>query len=124
MGNARQLDATLLSGSAAIVRDWGAILDRLDVQAGSLKSGDRTFTSATWALNSNLDLFHSEFDRFFGALLCSHLTCKGSTFATAFVSTGARTGPAQRFTFGVRDGHLGVVKGRVDVCDTVCHVTT
>ena len=106
------------------MRDWSAILDRLDVQASSLKSGDRTFASAARAFNSNLDLFHSEFDRLFGALLRCHLTCKGSAFTTAFVSAGARTGPAQRFTFGVRDGHLGVVKGRVDVCDTVCHVTT
>ena len=119
-----ELNASLFSGSATVVRNRGAILNGFDIQARSLQSSDRTLASATRAFDSNFDLFHAEFNGLFSTLLSCHLSSKGSALSATLVTACARTRPAQSLTLGVRNGYLGVVKGRVDVRDTVCHVTT
>ena len=52
-------DATALARSTSIVRDAGVILDRDDLEAIGLKSGDRGLTTGAGASDVHFDLSHA-----------------------------------------------------------------
>ena len=117
-------NAALFPRTAAIVGDRSAVLDGLDVQTGGLQSRDRAFASSSRSFDSNIDLLHAEFHRFFSTLLGSHLAGKGGAFATPFESAGTGTGPTKCFAFGIRDCYGCIVESRADVHDTVSHISS
>ena len=115
-------DASLLAGTASVVRNRRAVLNGLDVQPGGLQSGDRTFASASRSLDPNIDFLHAHFQGLFRHLLRGALTGKRRTLAASFEATGASTGPAECVTFGVGDRNRRVVERRMDMSDTVADV--
>ena len=119
-----RLHASLFARTASVVRNRSDVFDLLDVQAGTLESGDRTFATAAWTFDSDLDVPHAKLGRLFGSLLSGTLTGKRSAFATPFKSTGSSTGPAKGVALGIGDRHSRVVKRRVDVRDAIAHVAT
>lgn len=121
---ASRLNATLLPRTAAVVRNRSHIFNGLDVQASTLQRGDGAFATAPRTFHLDVDLFHSVLDRLFSSLLSRHLTGKRRALATAFESAGAGTGPAQRFTFHVRDRYRDIVKAGVDVRNSKRHIAT
>src|SRR5205823_560883 len=54
------LDASFLGGAAAVVRQRGDVLDRLDRQAGGLERGDRRLAAGAGALDAHFDLLEAE----------------------------------------------------------------
>ena len=98
------------------------VLDGLDVQACRLQRRDGAFSSAARPDDSDVHFLHSELDRLFGGLLRGALTGKRCALPATFKAAGSRARPAQRVTLGVRDGHRGVVEGRINVCDSNCDV--
>ncbi len=128
VGLARQvgwaLDASFFAGPATVVWDRRAVFDRFDIEAGGLESGDGAFATTSGSFNADVDIFHAELDGFFGRLLGGHLAGKRSTFAASLESTGSGACPAECFTFGVSDGHGGVIKSRVHVGDSNRHIAT
>ena len=106
------------------MRNWRAILDRLDVQPGGLKRRDRTFAATAWAFDSHVDFFDTKLDGLVSCLLGGALAGKWRAFSTALETTGSRTGPAKRFAFGVCDRDGRVVKSRLNVSHTVGHVSS
>lgn len=93
------------------------VFDRLDGQAGGCQSGDRKITPATGPLDANFDFFHTEFLRFFGALLRGHLTRERRALTTAFESAGAGGSPTKRVALHVGDRHIRVIEANFDVRD-------
>lgn len=118
------LDATLFTRPAPVVRNRRAILDGLYVQTRCLERGDGTFTTTSGSFDANVDFFDAELEGFVGRLLCRTLTCKRSALAASLEATGSRTGPTQGFALGVGDGHRRVVKGCLDVCNPVRDIAT
>lgn len=119
-----QLDASLFARSAAVVWNWSAIFNRLNIQAGGLKCSNRTFSTTSWAFDSNVNFFDAEFHRLVSCLLSSTLSGERSTFSAAFETACPGTGPTKSLAFGVSDGNGGVVKSRLNVSNTVSHITT
>lgn len=119
----QSLDASLLAGAASVVRDRGDVLDQLHFQAGCLQRGDGAFTSRAGAFDANFHVTHAELRRLFGGLLSGTLSSKRSALAATLESTGASAGPAEGVAFDIGDGHRCVVKGRVNVGDTIGDIT-
>ena len=117
------LDAAFLARTATVVRDGGHFLDQFHVQASSLQGGDGTFATGSRSFDANFNVTHTKLGCFFSSLLSSTLTSERRAFTAALESTGSCTGPAQRVTLGVRDGHRGVVESRVNVSNTVAYVS-
>ena len=116
-------DASLFSWAASVVRNRCDILDLLDVQAGRLKRGDRTFASATWAFDTDFHVSHAVLGSLFRSLLCRTLAGERGRFATALETAGASAGPTERVTLHIRDGDRRVVEGRMNVRNAVGYVT-
>ena len=121
--NSIRLNATLFTRTTAVVRNWRAIFNGLDIQASRLKSSDRTFTPAAWPFDTNVDFFDAEFRSLVSSLLGGTLAGKRSTLSASFKTASSRTGPAKGFALGVGDRDRRIVKGRVNVRDSVSHVT-
>ena len=118
------LDASLFARSATVVRNWRAILNRLDIQARSLECSDRTLAPTSRSFNANVDFFDAEFDCFFCSLLSRTLASKRSTLTTPFEPTCSSTCPTKGFALGVSDSNGCVVKRSLDVCNAISHIAT
>ncbi len=105
------------------MRNRGNVLDQFDIQAGSLKSSDRAFSSGTRTFDTDFHITHAELAGLFGCLLGGTLTGKGSALSASLESAGSGTGPTKRVAFGVRDRHRRVVERRVNVGNAIADVT-
>ena len=106
-----------------MVGDRRTIFDGFDIQSGSLQRRDRAFASATRAFYSDINFFDPKFGGLVSCLLGRTLTGKWRALTTAFESASSCTCPTQRLTLGIGDGHGCVVKGRMDVCDSIGDVS-
>jgi len=111
------LNASLLAWPAAVMRDRGAILDCLDIQAGGLQRGNRTLATAPRAFHANIDFLHPGLNRFFGDLLGSTLPGKRSALAAAFEAASSCARPANRVALGIGNRHRRIVERRIDMRD-------
>lgn len=121
--NEHVLDTSFLSGSASVVRDRGAVFDRLYVQACRLQCGDGAFATTARSFHADVHVSHSHLDRLFGNLLRGTLASKGSAFPTTFESASASTSPTQGVALGVSDRHRCIVERGIDVRDAHRDVT-
>ena len=121
---AQVLDTSLFAWPATVVRQRSNVFDRFDGEPGRLQGGNRTFATATWPLDPNVDFLDAELRGFVGTLLGSALTCEGRALTATLETTRTRGGPTERVTLGVGDRHGRVVEGRFDVSDARSYVTT
>lgn len=118
------LDSPLFGGAAAIVRQWGDVLDRFNRHAGSLKRRNRAFTTATRPLHTDVQLLHAKLDRLFSALLSRALAGEWSALATPFEAARSGACPTKCVAFRVCDGDRGVVERRLNMRDSNSHIPT
>ncbi len=121
---AHRLDASLFARPATVMRNWGTILDRFDIQTGSLQRCNCTFSTAARSLDSNVNFLDTKFQRFVRCLLSGALPGKRGTFPATFESTGTGTGPTKGLPFCIGNRHSCIVKSRLDVGDSVSHIPT
>lgn len=120
----RELDASFLARTAAVVRNWRDILDQFDIQTSGLKSSNRTFSPTAWTLDANLDVPHSKLLSLLSSLLSGALTSKRSAFSRSFKTTCPSRRPAESITLGIGDCHRGVIERCVDVRDARVDIAT
>ena len=99
-----------------------AIFDRLDVQPGSLQGGDGAFATASRTFHADFYFFDAKLHRLFGGGLSGTLSGKRRALSATFKAASASARPTKSLTFGVRDGHRGVVECRLDVSDAECYI--
>jgi len=119
-----ELNSTLLTWTATIVRNWRRILNQLNRDTCRLKCSDSTFSSRTRPLDSNFQLLDTILRSFFSRLLCSHLTSKRSALSRPLESASAPTCPAKRIALAIGNGDVRVVERRLDERDPVGYVPT
>ena len=118
------LDSSLLARTTSIVWNRSTVFDQLHIQAGGLKRGDCAFTSGAWPLDADFDFLHAKLLSLLSGLLRSTLTSERRTLTTSLETGGSGARPAQRITFRVRDRNGRVVKCRLNMSDTNCHITS
>src|SRR4051812_41845036 len=116
------LNATLLGGAAAVVRQRGDVFDGLDGQAGGLQGRDGGLAARAGALDADLDLLEAELGGPLGCRLGRALGGERRALAAALEADGAGRGEAERIAVGVGDGDDGVVERRLDVGDAPADV--
>src|SRR5262245_54615215 len=97
------LDAALLRGAAAVVRERRDVFDRLDDQAGLLQGGHRGLAAGTGALELDLDLLEAELRGLARGLLRGALGRERRALAAALEADGPRRRVAQRIALRVGD---------------------
>src|SRR5262245_1780100 len=118
------LDAALLRGAAAVVRERGDVFDRLDDQSGLLQGSHRGLAAGAGALELDLDLLQAELRGLAGGLLRGALGGEGRALAAALEANGAGRGVTQRVALRVGDRHDRVVERRLNVRDPAGHIAT
>src|SRR5262245_33549719 len=116
------LHATLLRGAAAVMRQWGHVLDGLDGQAGGLQGGDGGLAARTGPLDADLDLLEAELGGALGHRLGRALGGERRALAAALEADRAGRGETERVAVGIGDGDDGVVESRLDVGDAPADV--
>ena len=101
------------------MRKRGHILNHLDIEARSLDGADSGFTSGTRPSNTKIDLFHTHLLDSYRALLSSSLSGKGRTLTTTLVTHGTTRLPGQGLSILIGNRHEGIIKGRLDMNDTL-----
>ena len=112
-------DSPPLFGTATVMRKRGHILNHLDIEARSLDGADSGFTSGTRPSNTKIDLYHTNLLDSYRALLSSSLSGKGRTLTTTLVTHGTTRLPGQGLSILIGNRHEGIIKGRLDMNDTL-----
>lgn len=99
------------------MRQRSDVFDRLDGQTGGGQGRNSQITPATGTLNANFDFFHTEFLRFFGALLRGHLARERRALTAAFETAGTGGSPAKGVPFHIGDRYVRVIESNFDVRD-------
>lgn len=110
-------DAATLAWTATVVRDWCYVFNLFDCHACSLQGGDCTFSTGARSLDPNFDFLNTAFCCLFGGLLSCNLASKWGALAGTFETTGSCTCPTKGITFGISNGHRGVVEGSLNMGD-------
>ena len=100
------------------MRQRSDVLNGLNPQPGGLQSSNGGLTSGAGTLNADLDLHNAKLPGGGGTTLGGALGGKGSTLSRTLKSDSAGGIPANGVAFSVRDGHSGVIKGRINVSNT------
>src|SRR6476620_7283542 len=115
VSRAKLLDPPPLARAAAVVCLWGDVAHAGDLKAGDLQRADRGLAARARALHEDLDLLHALLDALAGRGVCRDLGGEGRGLARALEAGAAGGLPRDHVALAVREGHDGVVEGRLDV---------
>ena len=90
----RDLDASLLRWTAAVVRQWGDVFDRFNRQTRSMNGRNGTITSCTRSLDLDFHFFDTKLTGRIGNGFGGTLSGKWGALAAAFETYCTRAGPA------------------------------
>src|ERR1700733_2149142 len=116
------LDATLLGGTAAVVRDRRDVRNTGDLQAAGVEGAYRRLAPRTGAGDTHLDVLHAVLLSGGTSLLGRNLGCKWRALARSAKTTPARGRPGQRIALPIGDRDDRIVERCMHVSDRVEHV--
>src|ERR1700733_11837201 len=116
------LDATLLGGTAAVVRDRRDVGNARDLQPAGVEGTHRRLATRTGAGHAHLDVLHPMLLGGGAGLLGRHLGRKRRALARTAKATATRGGPGQRIALPIGDRDDRVVERCMHVSDRVEHV--
>ncbi len=99
------------------MRDRGHILDKINLEAKSLKSSNCGLSSGSRTFYVNITRFHSGVYRFLGSHFSCLLSGKGSALPRSLEALSSRTRPRNNVTVRVRKGNDCVVERSVNMND-------
>src|SRR5690349_13270175 len=107
------LHATLLRGTAAVVRQRRHVFDSEDLQTGILDLKHRLLTTGAGAFYFDLDFNHAMLACFAGRFFSCATGGERGALAGTLEANSASRRPGDRLTIGVGDGDHRVVEGRL-----------
>src|ERR1700687_780747 len=116
------LNATLLGGTAAVVRDRRNVRNARDLQPAGVERTHRRLAPRTGAGHTDFDALHAVLLRGGTGLLGRHLGRKRRALARTAKTTAARGRPGQRIALPIGDRDDRVVERCMHVSDRVEHV--
>src|SRR5690606_6229375 len=93
-------DSAALRRTAAVVRDRGHVLDRVDLETGRLQGADRGLTAGAGPLDEDVDLPHAVLHGTAGGVLGGHLRRERRGLARALEPDVAGAGPGDHVPVG------------------------
>src|ERR1700681_1283877 len=116
------LDATLLGGTAAVVRDRRDVRNARDLQATGVERAHRRLAPRTGTGDTDLDVLHAVLLSGGAGLLGRHLGRKRRALARTTKTTAAGGRPGQRIALPIGDRDDRVIERCMHVSDLVQHV--
>ncbi|MNN45172.1 hypothetical protein D3C81_1594920 [compost metagenome] len=103
------------------MRDWRHVGDAGDLVAAAVQCTNGGFTTRTWTLDVDVEVFQAVFQRSLTSTFSSYLSSKRGGLAGTAETRTTGGSPGKSVTLTVGDGHDGVVKRCMDVGDAINH---
>src|SRR5690349_11586090 len=116
----RRLDSALFGRSAAVVRDWRGVLDRLDRKTVGAQRSNGRLASCARAGDHHVDGLEPVDAGLLRAVFGGELCRKRSAFSASFEIDVTGAGPTKNVALRIADRHDRVVERRVNVRLAVC----
>ena len=119
----RDLDASLLRWTAAVMRQWGDVFDRFNRETRSMNGRNGTITSCTRSLDLDFHFFDTKLTGRIGNGFGGSLSGKWCALATALETDCTGTGPAQCVPVRIRNCHQSIIERRFDMHNSSADIT-
>ena len=115
----KPLDTTTLLRTAAVVRHWRHVRDRVDPDAQGAQCAHRGLTARTWALDLDIQILDALILSCTTCYFGSDLGCERRRLARALEALSTAGSPGQCTALAVGDRDDRVIERRVNVCNAI-----